>query len=166
MYWWNMAKLAEDLREGRVTEKEKLKYLLATFVAWNLIVDLFLYFGGPFGVKNVIPLAVNGIMTVWGILACYRINKQRDGRDFISRMICLGWPSGIRSTVIVLAVVVILIVALSPLPRETPLTEALEGFPRWFSWAFISQYYGMIYVYLGGWTMFSPVVWRRPQQRS
>jgi hypothetical protein len=29
MYWWNVSKLAEDLREGRVEEKERFKYYFA-----------------------------------------------------------------------------------------------------------------------------------------
>lgn len=32
MYWWNMSKLADDLREGKLTEDERLKYYLATFL--------------------------------------------------------------------------------------------------------------------------------------
>ncbi len=33
MYWLNVSKLAEDLREGRVDERERFKYYLATFAA-------------------------------------------------------------------------------------------------------------------------------------
>ena len=41
MYWLSVSKLAEDLREGRVDQKEQFKYYLATFILWNIFVQLF-----------------------------------------------------------------------------------------------------------------------------
>lgn len=45
MYWWKTSKLVEDLREGRVDEKERFKYFMATLVAWNVAAQAFLYSG-------------------------------------------------------------------------------------------------------------------------
>lgn len=95
MYWLRVGKLAEDLREGRVTEKERFKYYLATFIAYGVAVQLFIYLGGPFDVDRLISAAVNLTAAVTGIFFCYRINRSGDDSDFIPRMICLGWPVGV-----------------------------------------------------------------------
>ncbi|HTY21555.1 MAG TPA: hypothetical protein VMC85_00370 [Desulfomonilaceae bacterium] len=58
MYWWNASKLAEDLREGRVAEKERFKYFLATFVAWSIVVQLFFFAGGTFSIDGLISSAI------------------------------------------------------------------------------------------------------------
>jgi hypothetical protein len=108
MYWWNVSKLAEDLREGRVDEKERFKYFLATFVAWNIVVQLFIYSGVPFSIGAFISAAINLIVAGFGIVLCYRANKSGDDTDFIGRMICLGWPIGVRLVVTFSAIFLLL----------------------------------------------------------
>lgn len=100
MYWWNVSKLAEDLREGRVTEKERFKYFLATFAAWGLAVQLFLYTGIVLSEENLVSSTIMLALAVLGIGLCYRINKNGDNADFVPRMICLGWPISILVVVV------------------------------------------------------------------
>lgn len=38
MYWFNVSKLADDLRDGRSTKKGLFKYLLASLLALNMLV--------------------------------------------------------------------------------------------------------------------------------
>lgn len=108
MYWWNVSKLAEDLRDGRVDEKERFKYFLATFIAWNTVVQLFIYSGVPFSIGAFISTAVNLTVAVIGIVLCYRANESGDDADFIGRMICLGWPIGVRLVVTFSAIFLLL----------------------------------------------------------
>lgn len=96
MYWWKAGKLAEDLREGRVTEKERFKYYLATFIAYGVAAQLFFYLGGPSEVDRLISAVANLTAAALGIVLCYRRNKSGDHSDFIPRMICLGWPASVR----------------------------------------------------------------------
>jgi hypothetical protein len=96
MYWWNVSKLAEDLREGRVDEKERFKYFLATFIAWSLAVLLFSYSPGPFNLGPPLSVGIHLIMVTVGIVFCYRANKSGDNADFIARMICMGLPVSIQ----------------------------------------------------------------------
>jgi hypothetical protein len=96
MYWWNASKLAEDLREGRVDEKERFKYFLATFVVWSLIVHgLFFFSSVTFSIETLLFPAVNLTTIVLGVILCYRVNRSGDNYNFIGRMVCLGWPIGI-----------------------------------------------------------------------
>jgi hypothetical protein len=119
MYWLRAEKLADDFREGRVDEKERLKYYVATFVVWNLIPVFFVY-GGPFQPIGPISVALNLIFTIAGALLCYRVNKGGDNSDLIARMICLGWPAGIRIVIAFLAMWLIMIVASVFIPRLPP----------------------------------------------
>ncbi|AFM26670.1 hypothetical protein [Desulfomonile tiedjei] len=111
MYWWNMSKLEEDLREGRVNEREQFKCYLATFVAWNLAVCS----GYTFSVEDLASTALNVTVIIIGTTLCYRANKKGDNADFIPRMICLGWPAGIRIAVF-LASIALFLSGLSGLP--------------------------------------------------
>ena len=96
MYWWNASKLADDLREGRVDEKERFKYFLGTIVLWIWASQLIFHFGSPFKIGYLIASAVNLILVIVGIALCYRANSRRDNKDFISRMVCLALPIGIQ----------------------------------------------------------------------
>jgi hypothetical protein len=96
MYWWKVSKLAQDFREGRVEEKERFKYYLATTILWTLGTQPFLYYGSTFKIADLISAAATVTVTIVGIFLCYRANKNGDNTDFIGRIICLGWPIAIR----------------------------------------------------------------------
>jgi hypothetical protein len=96
MYWLNVSKLAEDLREGRVEEKDRFKYYLATSILWTLGTQPFFYCGRRFNTWDLISAAVDVAIAIVGIILCYRANKSGDNNDFIGRMICLSWPITIK----------------------------------------------------------------------
>jgi hypothetical protein len=96
MHWWNVSKLAEDLREGRVDEKERFKYFVASLVAWALAGLFVVYSPGPFDTRLPLSAAAYLIMAILGTVFCYRANKSGDDADFIPRMICLGLPTAIQ----------------------------------------------------------------------
>jgi hypothetical protein len=149
MYWWNMSKLADDLREGKVNE-QRLKYYLATFLSWSVSVLLFLYCSHPFEIVHLIPVCLNMVVTIIGIVSCYKINKDGDGKDFIGRMVCLGWPGAVRTLALFAALFLILIIAFIPIQstREVTLSEAIGRILRWSLWIIIWSYFSMIAGYL------------------
>ena len=135
MYWWNASKLAKDLREGRVDEKERFKYFLATFVAWSIVVQLSIYSGIPCSIDSLIWAAVNVTVIVIGIGLCYRVNRRGDNTDFVGRMICLGWPVGVLLVApysIVSLIFPLLLVILNIAALGTPLLflEGLRDLPH------------------------------------
>jgi hypothetical protein len=104
MYWWNVSKLAEDLREGRVTEKDRFMYFLATVLAWTAVANLpHSGTGTEFPITEVAGLPIAIAIALTGTIICYRANRSGDNTDFIGRMVCLGWPILVK--VFVLAVV-------------------------------------------------------------
>ena len=139
MYWWNASKLAEDLREGRVDEKERFKYFLATFIVWVPAVQLLPFPGGASGVEAWISAAVSLAAVLVGITACYAINKSGDNIDFVGRMICLGWPVSIGLTVLYSPVFSIFV-------YEGGWNPYLEG--AFFGILFIFPYYLIICRYI------------------
>jgi hypothetical protein len=149
MYWWSMSKLEDDLREGKVNEKEQFKYYLATFLAWNLAVCS----GYTFSIEDLTSTALNLTATIIGTISCYMINKSGDNGDFISRMICLGFPAGVRIAMF-LATIALLFAGVVRLPAAAYGLEAYVSAMRdhlvhiWsISWGifFLVPYYFLIY---------------------
>jgi hypothetical protein len=96
MYWWNVAQLGEDLREGRVEEKERFKYYIAYFVLGDVLRRLASYFPETFNMVTLISNAAGVMIVATGTILCYWANRSGDNTDFIGRMVCLGWPIGNR----------------------------------------------------------------------
>jgi hypothetical protein len=144
MYWWNVSSLADDLKEGRIDDKERFRYFLATFLAWSIAVPLYAYFSSPFEAVHLFSVIPNLLFACIGITTCYEFNRRGDNSDFIGRMICLGWPSAIRTIALWLAVLSIFLVAVSPLSRETTLTEAFGKLLRGWLWPEIMIYFSIV----------------------
>jgi hypothetical protein len=100
MYWWNVSKLAEDLTNDRVTERERFKYYLADAIVMNAVVQLVIYVGQPFTMWYALSSLAAVVISIVGIVLCYRVNKAGDDADFIERIVCLGWPVTIKLAVL------------------------------------------------------------------
>lgn len=96
MYWWNVQALAGDLKDSRVAQKDQFKYLIVFMIA-GLI--------GEFSVNNGLKPTTDidellftsvFLITIFGLFLCYRSNQAGDDKDFILRVICLGFPVTIR----------------------------------------------------------------------
>jgi hypothetical protein len=134
MYWRNVSKLAEDFREGRVEEKEKFNYFLATSVFWFIMAEPFFFYGQTFKTMDVISAAAGLTITIIGIILCYRANRSGDNTDFVGRMICLGWPILIKLAVLFLtigAVIFILIQMLMESALEANQARSKQRMPFW-----------------------------------
>ncbi len=122
MYWFNSSKLADDFREGRVDERERFKYYLASLIAWSVVVQVLIFSGTVLDVESLVSAGANLIVIVVGTVLCYRVNRRGDDKDFIPRMICLGWPVGVKWTLCLLALFIFsvwfyaLLKCLYPLP--------------------------------------------------
>ncbi len=159
MYWWNASKLAADFREGRVDEKERFKYYLATVITWNVVVQTVFRYGDVSWREHLLYALVMLIITGVGTVLCFRANKRGDDTDFVPRIICLGWPVGIRLSVFFGALILVTVSVESlpakPVAPQTLWSAILETLQRqWntMSWLygtwFVSWYYSDIYRYL------------------
>ncbi len=104
VYFWNVRQLSDDLRNGRVSEREKMKYLLANSLVWALFYEM-TPSAPPEKSDFDVVLSLTYLATVvWGICVCYGANRQGDDRDFIARFTCLSWPLGLRLATLYMAV--------------------------------------------------------------
>jgi hypothetical protein len=92
VYFWNAKALARDLRDNKVSEKEKLKYFLLT----NSL--LFIPVGGEEFTwsEEAFFASIFFLGTLW----CYEANQRGDDRDFIARTTCLLLPVALQVVVI------------------------------------------------------------------
>jgi len=92
MYFWNVKQLTEDLKEGKVSQKEKFKYffvfmLLSSFVSeFAVLIDEINRFSVIEGLTVI-------FITMLGVVFCYRINVKGDNKEYIDRFICLSFPN-------------------------------------------------------------------------
>lgn len=135
MYWWNTKRLAEDLRDGLVDEKERLNYFLAGFIAWNIGVLVVIFSAVPFSIDAMLSATFAVVVAVFGVLFCYSVNKDGDNSDFVRRTICLGWSVGVLFVGVSLAILLLAFAAfcLNPeVPGPKPELSAIVAMFRRF----------------------------------
>lgn len=127
MYFWNVKKLASDLKANKVSEAEKMKYLTANTLAWML--GVFFVELSPVPVWNK-PLFFTCeiamlVLIIVGIMVCYRANAEGDGKDFLGRFMSLSWPIQIRLFVVIILIMVASVAIVTPAIEIAfgPLTE-------------------------------------------
>jgi len=103
VYFWRTRALAEDLRAGRVSQRQRMWYLLGQMVMFASAVPVGFEFGEPWpsplsAAASWIALAA---INAAGVLVCYEVNRRGDDRDFLGRFVCLSWPVTIRLLVLV-----------------------------------------------------------------
>ena len=114
MYFWKVDSLVEDFKNNQVSQKEELKYYLATTILLCLAVDPILYVGSTYNHFDTISSISVLFITICGILYCYKINSNGDNKDFIKRVVCIGFP-----------LLIILLVLIFPLFFLLAFVEAL-----------------------------------------
>jgi hypothetical protein len=92
MYFWYVNDLIKDLQADRVSEKDKMKYYLVT--------SLLMTVGGR--EWDIIVTIPQLIILVCGIILCYKVNAQNDNKDFVARIICLGFTISIRLIILII----------------------------------------------------------------
>ena len=112
MYYWNVKALAQDLKKGKVSRKEKLIYFCATFAfigKFTLFISHITIYSLNSAVMDILP---GLFITVWGVFACYKANKRGDHQNFLDRFFCLSFPIMIRLFVLIIVFLVVEIVGL------------------------------------------------------
>lgn len=117
MYFWNIKKLKKDLKKG-LSQKQQFSYLIAS----TIILSLTMTPWGEPGIWDVYLSLVISAITILGTVKMYVINGGSKGKDFLPRLISLGWVVSIRWAVLVLLPLSILfsvlVVELLGVPEE------------------------------------------------
>lgn len=100
MYIWKISPLIEQLKTESLSQKDQLKYFIAYSVLTIVFTDPLLYVGLEYGIYDTVKTLVMILLTITGIVYCYKINKFIDDKDFILRFITLGLPILVRIIVL------------------------------------------------------------------
>jgi len=84
-----------------VSQKEQLKYILASSILALIFTDPILSVGAEYSYLDTTSSFIILLLTITGLLFCYRNNANADNKDFILRLVTLGLPITIRFVVII-----------------------------------------------------------------
>ena len=118
--------LASRLRNDQVSSKEKLIYLLV----FLLFISFALSIASCSKESNHIENFVFAIMETIGLIICYQTNQKGDGKNFIERYICLGFPICIRAIVMTIAMVIIVLLITAVVTICVLFTPLIELLPE------------------------------------
>ncbi len=101
MYFWDINKILDSIRNDKFSEFDKLKYyILSSLIAMSIAFETF-DFTSYVGIIKIFAMIST---TVIGILYLYNKNKQYDGKYFIERTIIFTLPLFIRVTLIAIPI--------------------------------------------------------------
>jgi hypothetical protein len=122
MFFWKTKQLRNELITDSISEKEKMKYLLATMTLFAVSEQLggSDFSGGYFLAETLSIIFV----TIIGILVCFDANSQGDGNNFIERFICISWPITIKITTFIMIFLVLMLLLLG---KDVDFSEASKG---------------------------------------
>ncbi|TWX65851.1 hypothetical protein ESZ36_16180 [Colwellia demingiae] len=104
MYIWKVSPLIEQLKSESLSQKEQLKYFLTYGILMTLATDPLLTVGLEYGFYDAINTVIMSLMTIIGVVYCYKVNKSTDDKDFILRFVTLGLPITVRLIVLTLVI--------------------------------------------------------------
>jgi uncharacterized membrane protein len=101
MFFWNINKILDSIRNDEFSEFDKLKYyILSTLIIMTIAFETF-DFTSYTGTIKIFSMVST---TVIGMLYLYNKNKQYDGRHFIERTIIFQVPMFFRITLMAMPI--------------------------------------------------------------
>lgn len=140
MHLLNYKQLARDLRDNKVSEKQKLQY----FIALAVITTIGSFAPSVDYVGNMPMLIVDILIAIIGLfmmIMLYRQNQNGDGKHFLERYICLSFP------MLVIMFMVIFIIS------------TLFWFIVGFTWYLSLEQTDMIYNHAFSFIVFGLMIW-------
>lgn len=99
MYFLNANQVARDLKTGALTETGKVKYFLADALilqSYSLFMICTHITSRSENVLNAFRALGSLAIVLFGIYYCFNINHRGDNKNFIERIVCIGFPLGIK----------------------------------------------------------------------
>jgi hypothetical protein len=114
MYFWDTGKLASDLKHARVSERDKMLYMLGG----RLLITMSIYealFQKPKSASwELYELLVACIIVYLGTMICYAANGKEKGENFVEKFICLSFPLAVKFTLITWCIGMVLLDITAP----------------------------------------------------
>lgn len=100
MIIWKIDLLASKLLNSELTEKEKIRYYLALIYLQILSTAIPAYlWGSKIDTIGLLTYGISAAIATFMIMSIFCINAEIDGENLIERLVILGLPSFVRSTV-------------------------------------------------------------------
>lgn len=97
MYFWKIEKLKEDIRQDRLTEKDKFLYMLVSVVIYAILFEILAYMPAENSNQwDYIESIGNILLALLGTIFVFRANGGSQGRDFLGRYFALSLVVSIR----------------------------------------------------------------------
>ena len=142
MYFINIKKLKQEIKEDRFTEKHAYGYFFWTFLLFMVMITPTLSGGYPeLNVYDHLSSLVIVIATIIGLKYSYHTNGGDNGVDFIKKFFAVSWVRGWR-VVIPTAIIFILVLLVTGVYENELMVSALT-----IVYDVIS--YGLIYYLVG-----------------
>lgn len=116
MYFWKLTPLKQELREKGLSQREQLGYLVAHVMVNSLGSLSF----APPGRIAVAGSAVALVVYIGGLTYAYRRNGGNEGRDFLAKVLSLGWVIQIQMIAWFLTILIPLNLLIGLLSAGTP----------------------------------------------
>jgi hypothetical protein len=103
MIFFNDKKLAIALRDGTVTERQRLFYLVITNFLYSLCATCTVghyIWRQDLNFYNYLNDAISLTFVIFIVMYAFSINKAGDSRDFTSRYICITVPIGVKTMIL------------------------------------------------------------------
>jgi hypothetical protein len=142
MYWWRLAPLCDDLVADRVTERDRFLYFMLMCVLPLAVFPLLLQPElAPSEAWEWWDHGLNSALILAGAWWWYLANGGGAGRDFLARVVAIGWVITVRTFVVMVPLEIL----------------ALELSDQWTA----EPWYGNVYpvvCWLGSYSLFSAIV--------
>jgi prepilin signal peptidase PulO-like enzyme (type II secretory pathway) len=105
MIWLDIKELETGLKNGALSDKEALNYLLANLILYSVVP----YIGGNDSTNKwliALEIVVVIAVTVIGTKKTFDVNSAGDNRDYFKRFLSLSFVTGIRLLALVLVVAI------------------------------------------------------------
>jgi len=105
MYFIDLQGLKRELTTTGLREREKLEYLVALAFAYALAFTQAGFRGAePWSVAGWLMWIAGLLITIGGLLVCFRRNGGNSGQQFLERYLSVGWVLGMRLSFLYLVV--------------------------------------------------------------
>ncbi|KOO12754.1 hypothetical protein AKJ18_22210 [Vibrio xuii] len=109
MYIWNIESLKEDIKSGRLTEKDRFIYMFLTLIFTVLSIELALRIPvEPGNVWDTISSLSSALFPILGTFLAYRANGADNGTDFLGRYFSISFVVTVRFFALLIPMFVLL----------------------------------------------------------
>jgi hypothetical protein len=117
MHWWKTRELATKIKNDGLNEKDKMQYYLAGTLF--LLICTYITYTTPRELNVWLLTELIGliIITIAGFRITFYSNKGPDGKDYVARIACLGFPLLVK--ILVLAIFIGVLAAIFDMVGES-----------------------------------------------